>query len=261
VGVLLILFAASMASAACHEGMLKRVVRDQDETAPFVLVLVTGERYRLYGQDFIDPRDWRSGDQLEICSEESGPVIRITDERLHEVLVGHDLEVGPARALDAKPRPTPSLSVSGSEGGCPVERAKYVLRGTTISAKFTPRRPTQDWPTAVEFSIHSDAPQATYVFLPYEGNGQGIVTHLASVENSASPPAPDEKTGRPPGDLDYLVADPSYQFDQQFRPVPGARAPAHVLIPGLQEALHYRAGKDHKQNVPLAFFDLVACGS
>ena len=86
--LLILAAAASMASAdACHEGVLKQVVKEPDQGDPFVLVLASGERYRLYGQDFIDPRRWRPGDRLQVCLEEP-PTARITDERLAEVLLG-----------------------------------------------------------------------------------------------------------------------------------------------------------------------------
>jgi hypothetical protein len=103
--LLTLVAAASMASAdACHEGVLKQVVKDHDQTAPYVLVLASGERYRLYGQDFIDPRRWRAGDRLKVCLQEP-PTARITDERLEEVLVGRDLGPSDARASALRPGP------------------------------------------------------------------------------------------------------------------------------------------------------------
>ena len=153
-------------------------------------------------------------------------------------------------------------ALASSPPQCPVERATYALRGASeITAKFKPRRPTKDWPADVFFVIHSDKSGVDYGFLPYSGNGQGIRTHLASVQDALSPHASDKANARPLGDLDYLAASVAYEFDQAFDPHIGARAPEHLLIPGLQEALWYRPDPEKREGVPMAFFDLARCDS
>lgn len=143
-------------------------------------------------------------------------------------------------------------------GACPLDRAVYQLRDDPgMTARFEARTPSRDWPAKVGFSIHSSKTGATYVFVPYAGNGRGVTTHLASVEDLDHPPDPDSAKGRPLGDLDYLAADPSYRFDQGFYAETAKVAPAHLLIPGMQGALWYGAAK--REEVPLAFFDLVGC--
>lgn len=153
-----------------------------------------------------------------------------------------------------------AAAVSGSAPACPLEKAVYGLRDApAITARFEPRTPTPDWPADVQMLLRAKA--GTYVFLPYSGNGQGVATHLASVNDPAHPPGPDEAKGRPLGDLDYLVADATYRFDQSFRPKRGAVAPAHLFLPGLQNALWYQASEGHREGAPMAFFDLKACGN
>jgi hypothetical protein len=141
---------------------------------------------------------------------------------------------------------------------CPLDGAVYQLRGEPgVTARFEERTPSPDWVAKVSLSIHSAKTGATYFLLPYSGNGQGITTHFASVMDPNKPPDPDSPKGRPIGDLDYLAADQSYRFDQTFHAETGAHAPVHLLIPGLQKALWYRA--DKREGVPMAFFDLVGC--
>jgi hypothetical protein len=151
-----------------------------------------------------------------------------------------------------------TAAVTAISTACPVGEAVYQLRGEPgVTARFEPRTPSSDWVAQVSLSIHSVKTGATYFLLPYSGNGQGVTTHLASVVDPDQPPDPDSAKGRPIGDLDYLAADQSYRFDQSFHAETGMRAPAHLLIPGLQEALWYRA--DKREGVPMAFFDLVRC--
>ena len=88
--VSLILVAALAASTdLCHAGIVGSVVKDDDLAEPFTLVTADGEKYRLLGQDFIDPRDWHSGDQLQICSLPGpGSHAKITDTSRSERLIG-----------------------------------------------------------------------------------------------------------------------------------------------------------------------------
>ncbi|MHB8286958.1 MAG: hypothetical protein ACYDD1_20090 [Caulobacteraceae bacterium] len=60
------------------------------------------------------------------------------------------------------------------------------------------------------------------------------------------------------GEVDYLVADEAYVFDEKFSPRLDSRAPAHILIPGLQELFWY-GDLEHRDSVPIAFLDLKDC--
>lgn len=86
----LIAFAAVAATGdACRAGTLAKVYRDQDEAAPLVVLTATGERFRIYGNDFIDVRKWRSRDVLEICAQAPPPeTVEIKDETRGESVVG-----------------------------------------------------------------------------------------------------------------------------------------------------------------------------
>jgi hypothetical protein len=151
-----------------------------------------------------------------------------------------------------------ALTAVAVSASCPLEHSTYRLRdGPQITARFVRRAPTPGWPADVQLEIRSAKTGGVYVLLPYAGNGQGVITHLASVTDPAHPPAPDAARTRPIGDLDYMAADAGYRFDQGFRATAGAHAPAHILVPGLQEALWYRATK--REGVPLAYFDLDGC--
>jgi hypothetical protein len=155
---------------------------------------------------------------------------------------------------------TLALAVAQVLAACPLDHARYTLRGEpSVTLSVHLRTPTHDWPTDVVISIHSATTGATYSFLPYRGNGQGITTHLASTDDPSNPPGHNSARGRPLGDLDYLVADASYRFDQGFEPHPEAPAPRHLLMPGLQEAFWYRPPDGRREGVPIAFFDLTGC--
>jgi hypothetical protein len=56
----------------CRPAKLQNVIKDQDVTAPLVLVTTSGDRFRVYGNDFIDVRSWHASAQLKICSDPAG---------------------------------------------------------------------------------------------------------------------------------------------------------------------------------------------
>lgn len=147
---------------------------------------------------------------------------------------------------------------------CPAERAQYVLKGVPeITAGFRPTVPAPpDWSGDLAFFIRSARTGQTYWFLWYGGNGAGISSHLASTTDVTVPgwqPPPADGGPRPLGDLDILFADGDYRFDQAYVPMRTRPAPAHLLIPGLQQALWYRAPV--RESVPIAFFDRDGCAA
>ncbi|MBW8785694.1 MAG: hypothetical protein JF593_13835 [Novosphingobium sp.] len=88
----LLLTTAATAVPACAGSVVAAVDRDGDATAPYVLTTAAGARVRLYGQDFIDPRQWRRGDRLTICRDATTPdAVQITDETRGETLAGREL--------------------------------------------------------------------------------------------------------------------------------------------------------------------------
>lgn len=84
---LLAAFAAS--TDLCNAAVLSAVVKDNDLAEPFTLVTTDGKTYRLLGQDFIHPRDWNSGDELQVCAQPGpGRLAKITDIKRSEQLIG-----------------------------------------------------------------------------------------------------------------------------------------------------------------------------
>ena len=88
--VSLIAFAATVASSpSCHSGVISRVLKDNHPAEVFALETTAGKTFRLAGQDFIRPRDWHSGDQLEICDRRGpGAWVKITNTSRSEKLMG-----------------------------------------------------------------------------------------------------------------------------------------------------------------------------
>jgi hypothetical protein len=154
--------------------------------------------------------------------------------------------------------------LSSAPASCPMERAHYVLRSAPgFTAEFRPVAISSDWPAGVALIVRSKASGRTYDFLPYLGSGVGTPGHLASTHDVAQPnwvpPGPDDGKARPLGDLDYLVLDAAYGVSPEPALRRGAPAPAHLLIPGLEEAFWYRTPFDASESAPTAFFDLVGC--
>jgi hypothetical protein len=153
------------------------------------------------------------------------------------------------------------LSLSAANvPSCHLIQARYTLRGAPeVTASFEARTPTQFWPEDVVMSVRSAKTPDTYKFLPaLEGSGLGVKSHLETlgahgeiISNEPSPLGLDNM---------FLVATANYSFDQRWAPSRMAAAPAHILVPGLQELFWY-SDLQHRDAVPVAFLDLTSCGS
>ena len=152
----------------------------------------------------------------------------------------------------------PSITrVSAAPPDCPLEKAHYVIRdeqGMTAGFRSGQAGAEPD----IFFFVRSESRNKTAWFLPYRASGPGITTHLASTTDITAPGwRPDGPKSL--GDLDYAVT------DDDGRPVPdfwfhqGAKAPAHILIPRLQDVLLYGAPSDSHEGLSLAFLDFDTC--
>jgi hypothetical protein len=65
---------------------VSRVVRDNDDAAPFVIRLASGRQLRILGQDLIDPSTWRRGDPLIICPTDDEGLVEVTNTKRDERL-------------------------------------------------------------------------------------------------------------------------------------------------------------------------------
>lgn len=88
----MILVLLALASAAspdnCQLSEVVNIRRDSNAAEPFVLA-TTGGEYRLMGQDFINPREWHSGDKLEVCALPGpGKQAKIVDIVRSETMMG-----------------------------------------------------------------------------------------------------------------------------------------------------------------------------
>jgi len=85
---LLAFAAAAVSSDQCRAGVVENVIADRDRAAPLILVTTEGDRFRIYGTDFIDARNWRAYEPLQICSDAppSG-IMKIKNERRGELVV------------------------------------------------------------------------------------------------------------------------------------------------------------------------------
>ena len=87
-----ILLAAMMLGAptpmpGCQPDTLASVINDRDPAAPYVVVTMSGRWLRAYGQDFVNPNQWRSRDALQICAGSDTLSLRVRNLRRGEELV------------------------------------------------------------------------------------------------------------------------------------------------------------------------------
>lgn len=73
-------------SDLCQTSAVTKIYKDDDPAEPLVLATTAGA-YQLAGQDFIDPRHWRRGDHLQICSQPGpGGWVKIVNSTRAEIL-------------------------------------------------------------------------------------------------------------------------------------------------------------------------------
>ena len=91
---LLAFAAAAVSNDPCHAGVIEKVTADHDGTAPLTLVTTDGDRFRIYGTDFIDVREWRAHERLLICPDAPpAGVMKIKNEARRELVVARSLRV------------------------------------------------------------------------------------------------------------------------------------------------------------------------
>lgn len=157
-----------------------------------------------------------------------------------------------------------ALAAAVAALSCDVEHARYVLRtAPDITATFRDVDTPIDWPSQLAFRLHFARTNRTYWFLPWPG-GTDDLQNLASTTDVEAPnwqpPNPDDGP-RPLGDFDYIATDAQYNVIDDI-PHRGRPAPAHILIPGLGDALwHQSPMLDRRDGAPKQFFDLVACSN
>lgn len=149
------------------------------------------------------------------------------------------------------------IFASAAASACPAEHARYALRDLpTLTARFIPRKPDDDWGSDVFLKIESRATKRVYWFIPWPGGTSGI-DHVTSVAAPDSPPpSPDS---RPESwELDFYVLNATYRFTDEL-PRLGKAAPAHFFIAGLDDHLRHNPDDGGSEAVGNAFFDLVGC--
>ncbi|ENZ80701.1 MULTISPECIES: hypothetical protein [Caulobacter] len=152
-----------------------------------------------------------------------------------------------------------ALLLTAAVTACPAEKAVYALRTEpAVTARFVPVASDQSWPSGVALRLDFHGKQQW--FLPAIGgsNGENYMDRTTDPGTSGwKLPDPDGGWGRL-GDFQYLGFDAGYTLLLGV-PRAGQPAPAHMLLPTLDDALrHPRDGVD-RDSLPRQFFDLVAC--
>jgi hypothetical protein len=139
---------------------------------------------------------------------------------------------------------------------CPLERAHYVIRDERdMTAGFVIRRADTAATPMLFFFVHSTSSNTTAWFIPYRSSATARLASTTDIDASGWRP----DNPHPLGDLDYGATDDEGHSLENFRFHQGAAAPAVILIPGLQDVLHYGFRSDSQEGLSLAFLDLIAC--
>ena len=132
---------------------------------------------------------------------------------------------------------------------CPLEAAHYVVRdeqGVTAGFRVQGAR--------LFFFVHAAGQDSTQWFLP------GSKGRLISTGDITLPGWRVDGPS-PVGALDYSATDENGGKLVDFYFHTGAPAPAHILIPRLQDVLHYGFVSDSREGLSLAFLDYDRCDS
>lgn len=158
--------------------------------------------------------------------------------------------------------PLPPTTVVAALATCRVEQARYTLRiDPSVTGGFVPVESGRDWPSRVAFWINLGSVGRRIWYIPWEGGTDGR-HNLASTtpvdEAGWTPPSPDGGP-RPMGNTQYIGTDAAYRVIDHV-PGRGEMAPAHILLPELDDALRHPANvKASRTSVPTQFFDLTGC--
>lgn len=153
-----------------------------------------------------------------------------------------------------------ALLMTAAVTACPAEKAVYALRTEpSVTARFAPVASSPDWPSGVALRLDFHGKQQW--FLPAIGgtNGENYM------DRTTDPRAPGWKLPDPDGasrrlgDFQYLGFDARYTVLPSV-PMAGQRAPAHMLLPTLDDALRHPRNDAERDSIPRQFFDLVSCG-
>lgn len=152
-----------------------------------------------------------------------------------------------------------ALLITAAVTACPTEKAVYALRTEpTVTARFVPVARSQDWPSGVALRLDFHGKQQW--FLPAIGGTDGENSMDRTPDPTAAGwrlPDPDGAWGRL-GDVQYIGFDAGYTV-LPGTPVAGRPAPAHMLLPTLDDALRHPRHDAERDSIPRQLFDLVRC--
>ena len=138
-----------------------------------------------------------------------------------------------------------ALAVPAWAADCPLEHARYVIRDEAgMRAGFRMER------GRLFFFVHATSPDSTQWFLA----GENLVS-----TSDVTAPGWRADGPQPLGTLGYMATDEKGTALTDFSFAPGAPAPAVIVIPRLQEVLHYGFVSDAKEGLSLAFLDYAGC--
>jgi len=158
--------------------------------------------------------------------------------------------------------PVPPLAVAAALSTCKVEHARYTLRtAPSVTAGFVAVKSGPDWPSRVAYWIDLGRTGRKIWYVPWEGGTDGRHNLASTTPVDApgwTPPSPDGGP-RPMGNTQYIGTNAAYGVIDHM-PNRGEPAPAHILLPELDDALRHPADwKARRESVPTQFFDLTGC--
>lgn len=152
-----------------------------------------------------------------------------------------------------------ALLMTAAVTACPTEKAVYALRTEpAVTARFVPVAASQDWPSGV--ALRLDFHGKRQWFLPAIGgtNGENYMISMSDPTTSGWTPPDPEGGPRRLGEFQYIGFDKTYLV-LPSTPRAGKPAPAHMLLPTLDDGLRHPRNDADLDSIPRQFFDLTAC--
>ena len=129
-----VLFASAAPTAGCQADTLAAVINDHDAAAPYVLVTASGRWLRTYGQDFIDPTQWRRRDPVQICDGSDSLSLRVRDLRRGEELVTENDQAAGTGPIQLMNGPGFRALLARVAEQCPESRVRYATPAALLEA-------------------------------------------------------------------------------------------------------------------------------
>jgi len=135
-GLLALVFSSVLfVTEPCTTEKVGKVIMTTDKAAPLVLRIASGAKFRLYGQDFVNPRLWRAGENLSICRTGKLPGdVEVTNLTRHEALAAIEVtsRISPKGPIQVLAGPSFESLLKETRVLCPNSRVRWATPGVFL---------------------------------------------------------------------------------------------------------------------------------